>query len=210
MFYCRYGKRLCDLALTVPALIVLAPLLALVALAVSLTSPGPIFFRQVRAGRGGRPFPLYKFRSMAVNTADPLHMGRVGGGHPLVTPVGRVIRRLKIDELPQLWNVLRGDLSVVGPRPRLLGQAEALPPAQRAILEVPPGLTGWPQVNGNTALSFEENVQLDLWYVARVSCWLDLKICLMTIDVILRGERPRPAALRAAGIDQRESHSEGA
>ena len=201
-FYRARGKRYFDLLLTVPTFILLLPLLGAVALAVRLSSPGHVFFSQVRAGRDGRPFRAFKFRSMFVNDADPRQMGHVTSGHQLVTPVGRIIRRLKIDELPQLWNVLRGEMSIVGPRPTLLEQAAEYTAEQRRRLDVLPGLTGWAQVNGNIELSWDERIRLDLFYVKHQSFWFDMKTIGLTLDVIVRGEHPRVEALRAAGISR--------
>jgi len=201
-FYRERGKRYLDLLLTLPILVSLLPLLGIVALAVRLSSPGPVFFSQVRAGRDRQPFRTYKFRSMFVNDADPRQMGHVGGSHELVTPVGRIIRRLKIDELPQLWNVLRGEMSIVGPRPTLPEQTAEYTAEQERRLEVLPGLTGWAQVNGNIELSWDERIRLDLFYVEHHSFWFDLKTIWLTLDVIVRGEHPRAEALRAAGISR--------
>ena len=187
--YHFYGKRLFDLTLSGLIMVMLSPLLLIVVLAVRLTSPGPVFFSQVRAGRWGRLFRLYKFRSMVVNKADTAQMGKVGSDHPLVTPVGRIIRRFKIDELPQLWNVLKGEMSLVGPRPALTAQVADYTPQQHRRLEVLPGLTGWPQVNGNIELCWEDRILLDIWYVDHLSFWLDLRILLLTPAVIMMGER---------------------
>lgn len=187
--YQRYFKRLFDLLLTGLILALLSPLLLIVALAIRITSSGPVFFSQVRAGREGRPFRVYKFRSMQLNEADPTQMGKVGGHDPLITTVGRIIRRSKIDELPQLLNVLKGEMSLVGPRPTLMEQVADYTPKQRRRLEVLPGLTGWSQVNGNTELSWDDRIRLDIWYVAHLSFWLDLRILLMTVGVVLMGER---------------------
>ena len=193
-------KRVFDLVLTTPVLLLISPLLALVALAVRLTSQGPVFYPQIRAGRYGRPFRTYKFRSMFVNDIHPIKMGKIDKDNPLITPVGRFIRRFKIDELPQLWNVFRGKMSLIGPRPTLLEQVESYTAEQRRRLEVLPGLTGWAQVNGNIELSWENRIRLDVWYLDNWSFWLDIKIILLTFDVIVRGEHPRWEALDAAGI----------
>jgi len=201
-YYRTRGKRYLDLLLTVLTFMLLLPLLGVAALAVRLSSPGPVFFSQVRMGRGGQPFRTYKFRSMFVNDADPRQMGHVGGSHELVTPVGRIIRRLKIDELPQLWNVLRGEMSIVGPRPTLPEQAAEYAAEQKRRLDVLPGLTGWAQVNGNIELSWDERIRLDLFYVEHQSFWFDMKTIWLTLDVIVRGEHPRVEALRAAGISR--------
>jgi lipopolysaccharide/colanic/teichoic acid biosynthesis glycosyltransferase len=200
--YCRYGKRLFDLIVTTTLLVILSPLFLIIMLVIRFTAGGPAFFSQVRAGRCGHPFRLYKFRSLVVNEADPTRMGKVGSDHCLVTPAGRIMRRFKIDELPQLWNVLKGEMSLVGPRPTLLEQVASYTPLQCRRLEVLPGLTGWSQVNGNTELSWDERIRLDIWYVDHFSFLLDLQILLMTADVISKGERIRRRALVEADIQQ--------
>lgn len=199
----RILKRTFDLLFSIAVLIVLSPILVLTALLIPATSRGPVFFRQDRAGRNGDVFRLVKFRSMAVNEADPTQMGKVDNTHPLVTPIGSVIRRLKIDELPQLWNVLRGEMSVVGPRPALPKQVAEYDQRQRRRLDVKPGLTGWAQVNGNIQLTWDERITLDLWYIDNRSMWLDLRILWMTLGVIVRGERLQTEALNAARLHRR-------
>ena len=193
-------KRLLDLIVVVLASIFLLPLIALIALAVRLTSRGPIFFAQTRVGKDGRLFQSYKFRSMYLNDIDPSTTGEVLADNPLVTPVGRIIRRLKIDELPQIWNIINGDMSLIGPRPTIPEHIEGYTPEQYRRLDVIPGLTGWAQVNGNIELSWDQRIQLDLYYIDHQSFWLDLKILWLTIDVVLHGEHPRAEALNEAGI----------
>ena len=168
-------------------LLVTSPLLGLAALAVKLEDRGPVFYRQLRVGKDGRDFELLKLRTMVVDAE------RQGGGHaldrddPRITRAGRVLRRLSIDELPQLWNVLRGEMSLVGPRPTLRYQVDHYDERQRHRLDVRPGLTGWAQVNGRAALPWDERIELDLWYVEHRSTWFDLKILALTPFALFRG-----------------------
>lgn len=193
-------KRVFDLLIVIPSLIILSPVFVLAGIAVKFSSLGPVFFSQIRGGRNGKPFMTFKFRSMVINDEDPALLGRIDGTNTLVTPVGRIIRRLKIDELPQLWNVLRGEMSIVGPRPTLLEQINSYSEEERGRLVVLPGLTGWAQVNGNIELSWDERIVLDLWYIRHWSLWLDVKIIWLTFAVILLGERPNKEALDEANI----------
>ena len=169
-------KRALDLVVAATALLVLSPLLLLTALLILLEDGRPVFFRQTRAGRHGRPFSILKFRSMTVNDAPVASMGAVTGAHPLVTKVGRVTRRTKIDELPQLLNVLTGDLSLVGPRPTLLEQVAEYDDFERRRLALKPGVTGWAQVCGGIYLPWEERIALDVWYTDNWLLGLDFKI----------------------------------
>lgn len=180
-YYARV-KRVTDVVLCSGALVVLSPLLSLTALAIKADSPGTVLFRQERLGRGGRPFTMYKFRSMSV--------GAEAGGvyesknDARVTRVGRVIRRTSVDELPQLVNIIKGDMSIVGPRPTLTYHPwpfEEYDEFQKRRFEVRPGVTGWAQVNGRKALDWGDRIKLDVEYVDRVSAWFDLRILLKTI-----------------------------
>jgi lipopolysaccharide/colanic/teichoic acid biosynthesis glycosyltransferase len=174
-------------------------LFLLVALAIRLTSPGPVIFRQERAGLHGRPFTMLKFRTMASDAeqrqADLMELNEMKGpvfkieNDPRITPLGRFLRRTSIDEFPQLWNVLRGEMSLVGPRPLPLYEIDRIEKdAQRRRLSVKPGLTCLWQISGRNGItSFEEWVALDLKYIDNWSLWLDLKILLKTIPVVLRG-----------------------
>jgi undecaprenyl phosphate N,N'-diacetylbacillosamine 1-phosphate transferase len=169
-------------------LVVLSPLLLLASLAIRLTSRGPLLFTQDRVGRGGRRFRVLKFRTMSGGRRpDPEEL--VPLDHPEITPVGRLLRRTKIDELPQLFNVLVGDMSIVGPRPTLNEQVEQYDDFERRRLEVRPGCTGLAQVNGNTALPWPERIKWDVFYVDHGSPWLDAWILLKTVAVIIAGER---------------------
>lgn len=190
-------KRAIDIGVAAAALTVTSPLLALTALAIRLEGPGPILFRQTRVGRHGRVFTFFKFRSMvpgaeevlpdlqAHNEADgPIFKMRAD---PRVTAVGRWIRRLSIDELPQLWNVLRGDMSLVGPRPPIPAEVEDYQPWHHRRLDVAPGMTGLWQVSGRSKLTFDEMVMLDLFYAENWSLMLDLRILLRTVPTVLLG-----------------------
>ena len=185
--YRTFGKRLFDVALSLSVLILLAPALIAIALAIKLTSRGPVFYTQERIGKDGRPFPFIKFRTMIVGAE------KVGAGilcvrdDPRVTAVGRLLRRFSIDELPQLINVLRGEMSVIGPRPGLAYQAEKYTAEQRRRLAVLPGLTGWAQVNGRNSLTWDERIRYDLEYVERCSLWMDLRIVVRTARTVLAG-----------------------
>ena len=157
-----------------------SPLVGAAALVVKLEDGGPVLYRQERVGLRGREFVLFKLRTMVVG-AERIGAGyAVDAGDPRITRAGRVLRRLSIDELPQLWNVLIGDMALVGPRPTLAYQVERYTPRQRRRLEVKPGITGWAQVNGRTALPWDDRIELDVWYVEHRSLWLDLKILART------------------------------
>jgi len=156
-------------------------------LLVKLTSRGPVFFVQARSGRYGRDFRLLKLRTMRGGRApDPKEI--VPLDHPEITAIGRILRRLKIDEMPQILNVVKGDMSLIGPRPTLPDQAAAYDDFQRRRLLVRPGLTGLAQVNGNAAVSWDERIKYDVYYVENHGFWTDASILMKTILVVLRGE----------------------
>ncbi|MBA3328360.1 MAG: sugar transferase [Solirubrobacterales bacterium] len=189
-------KRAIDITGAGLGLLLLTPLLAVVALAVKLTSSGPVLFAHERVGRGSRPFTMHKFRTM-VDGAEALkpglaHLNEMGDGpmfkisdDPRVTPLGRLLRRTSLDELPQLWNVLRGEMSLVGPRPLVLSESDHVLGWHRARLDLTPGLTGPWQVMGRNAIPFEEMVKLDYLYVADWSLWNDVKLLLRTLPVLV-------------------------
>lgn len=183
--YVHFVKRPLDLALTVTALILLAPLLVLLALLVRVKLGTPVLFRQVRPGLHGQPFTLYKFRTMT-NARDA--QGKLLPDDQRLPPFGQWLRSTSLDELPELINVLRGEMSLVGPRPLLMRYLERYNPEQRRRHEVKPGITGWAQVNGRNALSWEEKFDLDVQYVDYISLWLDLQIIVMTVGKILQRE----------------------
>ena len=179
--------RAADVLIAAIVLAIASPLLALAAIAIRLDSAGPVIYRQRRVGQGGRAFELYKLRTM-VQGADPVGVGTVvTENDPRVTRAGALLRRLSLDEVPNLVNVIRGEMSVVGPRPTLEAQVELYTPRQRRRLEVKPGMTGWAQVNGRVALPWEERIELDVWYVEHRSPWLDLKILARTLRLLVTG-----------------------
>ena len=176
-------RRFIDLTGAVIALILLGPALALLAAAIRLSMGSPILFRQVRIGRNERHFCIFKFRTMQdLRNAS----GELLPDSERLTGLGRFIRTLSVDELPQLWNVLKGDMSLVGPRPLLPEYLPRYTPRQRRRHEVMPGLTGWAQVNGRNALSWERRFELDVWYVENCSLWLDIRILALTVSGVLR------------------------
>ena len=179
------AKRVIDVVVALAGLLVLLPLLAVAAVAVRLSSPGPVLFRQIRSGRDGQPFRLLKFRSMRVT--DDVGDGGLGSDDDRITPVGRVLRRWSLDEFPQLVNVLRGEMSLVGPRPTLPEQVARYDERQRRRLAVRPGLTGLAQVSGRNGISWPERIEWDLRYVEQMSARLDLRIIVRTLPVLLRG-----------------------
>ena len=186
-------KRLFDVLVAGGGLLALSPLILATAIAVRLTMGSPVLFRQVRPGLGGRPFELVKFRTM-LNAVD--HLGKPLPDSERLTRFGRFLRTSSLDELPQLWNVLRADMSLVGPRPLLMQYLPLYSPKQARRHEVRPGLTGWSQVNGRNALSWDEKFDLDVWYVDNRSFALDLKILLRTALHLFR-----PRGVSAAGHD---------
>lgn len=194
-FYHRRGKRLFDLALTIPVAIVLAPLAALVAVAVRWRLGAPVLFRQQRPGLDGRPFVMYKFRTMNDATNSE---GKLLPDAQRLTSTGRWLRSTSLDELPELVNVLQGDMSLVGPRPLLMHYLERYTPEQARRHEVRPGITGWAQVNGRNALSWEDKFAHDVWYVDNVSFLLDVKILARTLlQVIARSGISQPGSATA-------------
>jgi exopolysaccharide biosynthesis polyprenyl glycosylphosphotransferase len=192
-----WGKAALDRLLALVLLVFLAPLLLVLAVLVKVTSPGPVLFKQVRVGQHGELFELWKLRSM-VSGADRLQVSLVGRNEgcgvlfkmrrdPRVTVVGRWLRRWSLDELPQLVNVLRGQMSLVGPRPPLAAEVAAYPAGVARRLEVKPGLTGLWQVSGRSDLSWEDSVRLDLHYVEHWSLWMDLAVLGRTLFAVARG-----------------------
>ncbi len=194
-FYKRYGKRLLDIVTSSLAILVLLPFLPFIALAIKLSSPGPMLYRSLRLGKNGRPFVFYKFRSMVADAHATrnilLHLNEVDGpvfklsNDPRVTRVGRFLRRTSIDELPQLINVLRGEMTLVGPRPPIPEEVEKYEPWQRRRLDVTPGITCLWQISGRSRLGFNEWMRLDLQYIQNRSFGLDMKIILRTIPAVL-------------------------
>jgi exopolysaccharide biosynthesis polyprenyl glycosylphosphotransferase len=196
--FTRFMKRAVDVVFSLFVLILTAPLMALIALAIKMDSSGPVLFRQDRMGQGGRPFTLYKFRSMKIGAEDQIdllrNLNEADGpifkikDDPRVTRVGRGLRRFSLDELPQFYNVLRGDMSIIGPRPPLPEEVAQYQPWHMRRLETAPGITGLWQVSGRSELPFDEMALLDIYYVEQWSPALDLKILLRTIPTILFGD----------------------
>jgi len=168
-------------------LVLASPVLAAAAVAIKLEDGGPVLYRQQRVGYRSEDFDLLKLRTMVVGAETQGAGFAVNRGDPRITRTGRFLRRLSLDELPQLWNVVRGDMSLIGPRPTLRYQVEQYTPRQRRRLDVKPGLTGWAQVNGRTKLPWDERIELDVWYVEHRSPWVDLKILLRTPLAIFTG-----------------------
>jgi lipopolysaccharide/colanic/teichoic acid biosynthesis glycosyltransferase len=180
-------NRAADVALAGGALVVASPLLALAALWVKLEDGGPVLYRQTRVGRDGVDFDLFKLRTMVVG-AETMGAGlSVDAGDSRITRSGRLLRKLSLDELPQLWNVVRGEMSVIGPRPTLRYQVEQYDERQRHRLDVKPGITGWAQVNGRATLPWAERIELDVWYVEHRSPRLDAEILARTPSALFRG-----------------------
>jgi lipopolysaccharide/colanic/teichoic acid biosynthesis glycosyltransferase len=180
-------NRALDVAGSAFGLLLASPLLAVAGVAIKLEDRGPVLYRQIRVGKDGADFELLKLRTMVVG-AEKLGAGfAVNEGDARITRAGRLLRRLSLDELPQLWNVLRGDMSLIGPRPTLRYQVEQYTPRQRRRLEVKPGLTGWAQIHGRARLPWEERIELDVWYVEHRSPLVDLKILLRTPAALFSG-----------------------
>lgn len=180
-------NRALDVAGASVGLALASPLLAAVALAIKLEDGGPVLYRQRRVGLNGEQFELLKLRTMVVGAERRGAGYAVDRGDPRITRAGRLLRRLSIDELPQLLNVLRGDMSLIGPRPTLAYQVERYTPRQRRRLEVKPGITGWAQIHGRAAVPWDERIELDVWYVEHRSPAVDLKILLRTPLALFTG-----------------------
>jgi lipopolysaccharide/colanic/teichoic acid biosynthesis glycosyltransferase len=164
-----------------------SPFLAVGTLAIKVVDGGPVLYRQRRVGKDGAEFELLKLRTMVVGAERQGAGLAVNRGDPRITRVGRVLRRLSLDEVPQLWNVVRGEMSLIGPRPTLAYQVEQYSPRQRKRLDVKPGITGWAQIHGRASLPWEERIELDVWYVEHRSPGVDLKILLRTPRALLGG-----------------------
>ena len=178
-------KRLFDLVIAGPSVIFLSPLLVLIGILVRMKIGTPVLFCQERPGKNGKPFTIYKFRTM---TDERDKDGNLLPDGERLTPLGRFLRKTSIDELPELFNVIKGDMSLVGPRPLLMQYLDRYTPEQARRHEVKPGITGWAQVNGRNAISWEDKFKLDVWYVDNWSLWLDVRIILMTVWKILKRE----------------------
>lgn len=176
-------KRIFDLLLTIPGLLVLSPMILFVALFVRMKLGSPLFFRQVRPGLNGKPFTMLKFRTM---TDEIDNQGRLLPDDQRLTLFGKLLRSTSLDEFPALINVIKGEMSLVGPRPLLMEYLGRYTPEQARRHEMRPGITGWAQVNGRNAISWEDKFRLDVWYVDNLSLWLDIKILWMTLVKVLK------------------------
>jgi len=180
-------NRALDVTAAGVGLALVSPALAAAAVAIKLSDGGPVFYRQQRVGLNGNEFELLKLRTMEVGAETRGSGLAVNEGDPRITRAGRILRRLSIDELPQLWNVVRGDMSLIGPRPTLAYQVERYTPRQRRRLDVKPGITGWAQIHGRARIPWEDRIELDVWYVEHRSPWLDLKILARTPLALFAG-----------------------
>jgi lipopolysaccharide/colanic/teichoic acid biosynthesis glycosyltransferase len=180
-------KRLIDITGSVLALLFLSPLLFVIALTIFAEGQGNVFFTQMRVGQKGRPFRIYKFRSMRPHPIDYQNLQEVDAQNPNLTRLGTLLRRYGLDELPQLLNILKGEMSFIGPRPTIREQVEKYSPIQSRRLETLPGLTGLAQVSGNTLLAWDDRIALDIWYIDHFSLSLDFKIFVRTFSVLMRG-----------------------
>jgi lipopolysaccharide/colanic/teichoic acid biosynthesis glycosyltransferase len=206
--------RWADIAIAVAALILVSPILLFAAIAIKLQSSGPVIYRQRRVGRDGVIFELFKLRTMREG-ADPTGVGTaVTAEDPRVTRIGRLLRRFSLDELPNLFNVLRGEMRIVGPRATLPAQVELYSPRQLRRLELRPGVTGWAQIHGRAGIPWEERIELDVWYVEHRSLGLDLRILARTPKALIGGAgveavdeyagSPQDSPLRAAATRERD------
>ena len=193
-------NRALDIASASVGLVLASPFLAAAAIAIKLDGGGPVLYRQQRIGKDGREFELVKLRTMVVGAEGQGAGWAVDHGDPRITRVGSMLRRVSLDELPQLWNVVRGEMSLIGPRPTLAYQVEQYTPHQRRRLDVRPGITGWAQVQGRASLPWEERIELDVWYVEHRSPLLDLKILARTPLALFGGTyKGKTGGWRAGG-----------
>ena len=186
--YKHFFKRFLDILFAVILLLLAAFPMLVIAVLIRIGTPGPAIFKQQRVGKNGKVFWLYKFRSMCVNAEHTGSGVYSGKGDPRVTKIGRILRTTSLDELPQFWNILRGDMSFVGPRPPLTYHPwkwEEYTDAQKRMFEVRPGITGWAQVNGRKTVEWNKRIELNVWYVDHVSLWLDLKVVVKTFTKVL-------------------------
>jgi lipopolysaccharide/colanic/teichoic acid biosynthesis glycosyltransferase len=181
-------KRAVDLSIALPATLLSAPVVVVLCLLIRLESRGKAIYRQTRIGKGGQPFEIFKLRTM-VTGAEFVGAGlAIQQGDDRITRLGNWLRRYSLDELPNLWNVVRGEMSIVGPRPTVPVQVQQYTDRQRGRLAVRPGITGWAQVNGRASLPWPERIELDLWYVEHESLALDLRILTATVSMVAAGK----------------------
>ncbi|MGH9370789.1 MAG: sugar transferase [Vicinamibacterales bacterium] len=183
--YRRFGKRLLDVVGASLALLIVLPIMGVIALVIRIRMGAPVCYSERRAGRNARPFVLWKFRTM---TNDRDDRGQLLQDHERLTPLGRFLRRTSVDELPEFWHVLRGDMSLVGPRPLPVRYLERYSEGQARRLDVTPGITGLVQVRGRNGLTWDQKFALDVWYVDHQSLWMDLELLFLTVATVLRGD----------------------
>jgi lipopolysaccharide/colanic/teichoic acid biosynthesis glycosyltransferase len=184
--------RILDILVATVALVILSPVLLIAAVAIKLTSRGPVVYRQRRVGLAGREFEMWKLRTM-VQGSDPVGVGKVVyRDDPRVTGPGRILRRASLDEIPNLVNVLRGEMAIVGPRPTIKAQVDDYTPQQKRRHEVLPGITGWAQVQGRAGIPWEERIELDVWYVDHRSFGLDVRILARTVWLVVTAQGLAP------------------
>lgn len=190
-FYRTFFKRFLDIVISFSACLILSPLMLIAAVAVKISSPGSILFKQERLGRNGKVFRMLKFRSMYQNSEHTGSGVYSGKGDARVTKVGKILRATSIDELPQLINIFKGDMSLIGPRPPLTyhpWRIEEYDEEQHRMFDVRPGITGWAQVHGRKEVEWHERIRMNVWYVDHVSLWLDIKIFFLTIFKVLKND----------------------
>ena len=206
--YERYIKRLLDIVISLAAIIVLSPLLVIIAIVIKLGSPGPVIFKQKRYGKNKTFFEICKFRTMRVEESRSEHMVSAAQEDPRLTRVGRVLRRWRLDELPQLWNILRGDMSLVGPRPEMLDNLRLYKqqlPAFSYRERMKAGLTGLAQIEGRYNTSPEDKLMLDLMYIESFSIWLDVKLIFRTLTVFFKNDSTAGFEVAPAADDDRDA-----
>ena len=198
--YRKFFKRFFDIVLSGCALIVLFPILLVVAILVRIKLGSPVIFCQMRPGKDEKIFKMYKFRSM---TDERDENGKLLPDEVRLTPFGKKLRSTSLDELPELWNIFKGDMSIVGPRPQLVRDMTFMTPEQRKRHTVQPGLTGWAQVNGRNAIRWEDKLQFDLEYLEQISLWTDIKIIFMTVMCVLK-----KSDISAEGMETAEDYGD--
>ena len=178
-------KRFLDIILSLIVLVLLSPIIILTAIAIKIEDSGPIFYQSNRVGKNGTVFKMWKFRSMIVNAENMGEKWGYAKNDPRITKVGNLLRNTSLDEIPQIFNILKGEMSIIGPRPGLKYQVEKYNDFQKQRLLVKPGVTGWAQVNGRHELKWSQKIELDVWYIKNWSIWLDLRIFIKTIFIVL-------------------------
>jgi len=194
-------KRVIDFLVSLISVLILMPLMLIIAILIKLQSNGPVFFTQTRVGKLGTFFKIYKFRTMHIGAGEVRNGLQVSSGDPRITKLGTLLRKTSLDELPQLFNVLKGDISIVGPRPALPEQLHYYSDYQMTRLKMRPGITGWATVNGRCSIPWSERIALDIFYIENFSLWLDAKIVIRTFSVVLLGQNTYYDSKNAPAFD---------